>query len=187
MKRHRVLAVAVAVAAALGVSASAFGQKAAEREAVVTVTKVYPAERMVHVRAKTRQAELHLSPDVDMSAIQEGSRYKIRWSVATATAIEPGASAATSGPTRQAEVERKGPGAGVVTSKRSGVIESIDEGKRELTLKTLDGGMEEFMIGQGVSTESLKPGQAVTVSFQRALASDLRSTPQPVTDPAPPP
>jgi hypothetical protein len=180
--------VAFVASSALGFAGGGYAQqksspRAQQMEAVVTVTKVDPASRVVHVRTKTRQAELRLAPDIDMSNIKEGSRYQIRWTEATATAIEPRAQTAGAGGTRQADVERTRPGAGVATAQRAGVVEKVDTANKRLTLRTLEGETETFRLGEGVSAESLKPGEAVTVTYQRALVSQLRSTPQPVTDP----
>lgn len=184
--KKQVIAVAFATAFAFAAGAPAqqkAGTQAQQMEAVVQVTKVNPAERLVHVRTKTRQAELHLSPDIDMSQIQEGSRYMMRWTEATATAIEPGGQPAAAGATRRADIERTGPGAGTARSQRAGVLEKMDEASKQITLRTPDGATETFKLGEGVSTASLKPGDTVTVSYQRPLVSQLRSTPQPVTDP----
>lgn len=189
--RKQVIAVAVASALAFAVGAFAqqkAGTKAQQMEAVVTVTKIDPAARLVQVRSKSRQAELHLAPDIDMSNIQEGNRYRMRWTEATATAIEPGAqSAAAAGATgrQHADVEKTGPGAATITSKRAGVIDKVDTANRQVTLRTLEGNMETFKLGEGVSPESLKAGEAVTVTYERAVVSRLASTPQPISDPAP--
>jgi hypothetical protein len=173
--------VAIAIASALSLCGGAFAQevKGPMMEAVVTVTKVDPANRMVWVEAKSAKRTLHLPPDIDMSNLQVGSRYQIRYQEAVATAVEPGGSAAA-GATR--EIEKTGKGTGVSRAKVAGKIESL-EGKK-LTLRTADG-QETFMIGEGVSPASFKTGDTVTVSYQRPLAAEVRSTPQPVSDPAP--
>jgi hypothetical protein len=180
-------AAALALAFAAGAGAQQKpGAKPQEMEAVVTVTKVDPASRLVHVQAKTRKAELHLAPDIDIASIKEGSRYRLRWAEATATAVEPGADAASAGATRRAEVEKVGAGAGTITAQRSGVVDKVDAASERLTLRTLEGTTETFKLGQGVSMASLKPGEAVTVTYRRPVVSQMRSTPQPVTDPAAP-
>jgi hypothetical protein len=177
-------AAAFALAFATGpIAQQKSGAKAQPMEAVVTVTKVDPASRVVQVKAKTRQAELHLSPDIDISSIQEGSRYRLRWEEATATSIEPGAQPAAAGATRRGEVEKAGPGAGAITAQRSGVVDKVDAAKEQLTLRTLEGDTETFKLGEGVSMASLKPGEAVTVTYRRPIVSQMRSTPQPVVDP----
>jgi hypothetical protein len=183
--------VAVAVASALAFAAGAFGQQQAsskgrEMEAVLKVTNVDTAGGVVH--AETRQGQtIAIRPpaDVNLAEIQVGARYKIRYTQAVATAVEPGAQTAAAGATR--EVERSGPqGAGVVTAKRAGVIESIDTAGKQFSLRTTEGATETFALGEGVSAESLKKGEAVTVTYQRPIASRMASTPQPISDPAPP-
>jgi hypothetical protein len=184
--------VAVAVASALAFAAGAFAQQQAgakgkEMEAVLLVTKVDPASGVVHAQTRKGQVIAIRPPaDVNLSEMQVGSRYKIRFTQAVATAVEPGAQTAAAGATREAE--RTGPGGkGVVTAKRAGVIESIDPANKELALRTTEGETETFTIGEGVSADSLKKGEAVTVTYQRPIASQMASTPQPITDPAPPP
>jgi hypothetical protein len=178
-------AVAFALAFSAGAIAQQKGDKPQEMEAVVTVTKIDPASRVVQVQAKSRKAELRLSPSIDIADIQEGSRYKLRWEEATATAVEPGAKTASAGATRSGDVEKVGAGAGTITAERSGVVDQVDTAKGRMTLRALDGTMETFKLGKGVSPASLKPGEAVSVSYQRPLVSQVRSTPQPVSDPAP--
>ena len=183
--------VAVAVASALAIAAGAFGQQASssqgkEMEAVLLVTKVDSGNGVVHAKTRSGQTFAIRPPaDVSLSEIQEGSRYRIRYTQATATAVEPGAKAASAGATR--EIERTGPGGkGAVTAKRAGIIESVDPAKKEFTLRDTDGNAETFGVAEGVSPESLKQGEAVTVTYLRPIASRVASTPQPITDPAPP-
>jgi Cu/Ag efflux protein CusF len=180
MRKH---ALAIAFASALALAGSAFAQQ--RMEAVVTVTKVDPASRMVWVEGKSEKRALHLSPDIDMSSIRTGSRYEVRWTEGTATAIEPGAQAAAAGATRQVEIDKTGVGLSSASSKLSGVIDSIDAGGKKITLRTPDGETETFALGPNVAPASFKTGDPVTLTYERALASQLRSTPQPVSDPAP--
>jgi hypothetical protein len=183
--------VAIAVASALAFAAGAFAQQAGsskgkEMEAVLLVTKVDSAGGVVHAQTKGGQTLAIRPPsDVNVSEIQEGSRYRIRYTQATATAVEPGAQAAAAGATR--EIERTGSGGkGEVTAKRAGVIESVDAANKQFTLRGTDGNAETFGIGEGVSAESLKQGSGVTVTYMRPIASRMASTPQPITDPASP-
>lgn len=183
--------VAIAVASALGFAAGAFGQQAGssqgrEMEAVLQVTKVDKAGGVVYAQTRGGQTIAIRPPaDVNVADIQEGSRYRVRFTQATATSVEPGAQAGAGATIR--EVERTGTGGqGAVMAKRAGIIESVDPVKKEFTLRSTDGTVESFAVGQGVSPESLKPGEAVTVTYVRPIASRMASTPQPITDPAPP-
>jgi Cu/Ag efflux protein CusF len=176
-------AIAVAIASAFTFVGSAFAQQ--RMEAVVTVTKFDPASRMVWVEAKNAKRALHLSPDIDMSNIQVGSRYQLRWTEGVATAIEPGAQAAAAGATREVDIAKTGPGMSTASSKLTGVIDSMDASGKKITLRTPDGEKETFSMGANVAPGSFKTGDTVTLTYERALASQVRSTPQPVSDPAP--
>lgn len=179
--------IAVAVASALAFAAGAFAQqrastKAQEMEAVVTVTKVDPATRIVYARSRKGQTAVHLPPDIDISQIREGSRYRVRYSEPVATAIEHGAQAAAAGATAEAKPGEK-PGEGVKTAKVSGLLEAKDA--QQITVRTRDGQTQTFKLGEGVSAESITTGDGVMVTYQQAVASRMVSTPQQVTDPAP--
>jgi hypothetical protein len=169
--------IAVAIASALALAGGVLAADK-EMEAVVTVTKFDPATRTVQIQTKSRQAELQLGPNIDVSNVQEGNRYQLRWVQATATSVEPGAQA---GAGATGSAEKAGSGA-VITNKRAGIIEKVDAANKEFTLRTTKGDSETFTI----SAESLKTGEAVTVAYQRPVVSQLRSSPQPVSDPAPP-
>jgi hypothetical protein len=84
--------IAVAIASALALAGGVLAADK-EMEAVVTVTKFDPATRTVQIQTKSRQAELQLGPNIDVSNVQEGNRYQLRWVQATATSVEPGAQA----------------------------------------------------------------------------------------------
>ncbi|HJY75649.1 MAG TPA: hypothetical protein VKE95_03405 [Burkholderiales bacterium] len=175
MKKH---VIALAIASALAFAGGAFAQQ--RMEAVVVVSKIDPASRMVWVEAKSTKRVLHLSPDIDIADLQVGSRYQFQWDEGVAKAIERGA---LSGP-RQADIAKTGPGMATSMAKVSGVIQSLD-GKK-ISLRTADGENETFALGPDVASSSFKSGDTVTVTYQRALAVKVRSTPQPITDPAAP-
>jgi Cu/Ag efflux protein CusF len=180
MKKH---ALAIALASALAFIGSAFAQQ--PMEAVVTVTNVDPASRTVWVEGTNAKRVLHLSPEIDMSAVRTGSRYHVRWTEGTATAIEPGTQGAAAGATRQVDIASTGGGSSSATSKLTGVIESLDAGGKKITLRTPDGDKETFAMGASAAPASFKDGDTVTLTYERPLVSQLSSTPQPVSDPAP--
>ena len=172
--KKQVIAIAIAAALAVG------GALAQERmEAVATVAKIDPTSRTVWVEAKTSKRVLHLSPDIDISDLQVGSRYQFHWDEGVATAIEPSAQRAA----READVTSTGPGMVKSMAKLSGVIDSLD-GKK-ITLRTADGDKETFALGPAIVPASFKAGDAVTLTYERSLAVRVRSTPRPITDPAP--
>jgi len=176
--------IAFAIASALAVAGSVSAQQ--RMEAVVTVTKIDPASRMVWVEAKTAKRVLHLSPDIDIADLQVGSRYQFQWNESVATAIEPGAQDTAAGATREVEVARTGPGMAKSMARVSGVIDSLDTAGKKITLRTADGQKETFALGPNAAPASFKAGDTVTVTYERSLAVRVRSTPQPITDPAPP-
>jgi hypothetical protein len=175
MKKH---VIALALASALAVAGPAFAQQ--RMEAVVVVSKIDSASRTVWIETKTTKRVLHLSPDIDIADLQVGSRYQFQWDEGVATAVERGAQP---GP-RQADLTKTGPGMATSMAKVSGVIQSLD-GKK-ISLRTSDGENETFALGPDVASGSFKSGDTVTVTYQRSLAVRVRSTPQPITDPAPP-
>lgn len=181
--------VAIAVASAFAFSAGAFaqgkaGSKAEEMEAVLLVTKVDPASRVAHVRTKKGDTfAVHVPDEAKIEDINPGNRYRVRFSQAVATSIEPGAQPAAAGATREATRGAKA-GEGTVTAKDSGVIVSLDQ--TSLTLRNLEGETQTFKLGEGASAGSVKAGDAVTITYQRPVASRMASSPQPITDPAPP-
>lgn len=182
--------IAIAVASALTFSVGAFAQdkasgKPEQMEAVLLVTKVDPASRIVQVQTRKGDSfAVHIPAEAKIEEINVGNRYRVRFSQAVVTSVEPGAQAAAAGATREAERGAK-PGEGTVTAKQAGVVESVDPASRQFTLRALDGGMQTYKLGEGVAAESLKTGEAVTITYQRPVASRVASTPQPISDPAP--
>ena len=176
-------AIAVAIASALAFAGLAHAQKGAakphEMEAVVTVSKVDPATRIVDVRSRSEQYSVHLPADVDINQIKAGSRYRVRYFEPVATAVEPGAQAAAAGATREAQRGAK-PGESSMTGEASGVVESM-----EVTIRNRDGGLQTFKLGEDVAAGSLKPGEAVTITYKQAVASRMLTTPDAVTDSVP--
>jgi Cu/Ag efflux protein CusF len=175
--------IAFAIASALAVAGGVSAQQ--RMEAVVTVTKIDPASRMVWVEAKTAKRVLHLSPDIDIADLQVGSRYQFQWNESVATAIEPAAQGTAAGATREVDVARTGPGMAKSMARVSGVIDSLDTAGKKMTLRTADG-QETFALGPNAAAASFKAGDSVTVTYERSLAVRVRSTPQPITDPAAP-
>jgi hypothetical protein len=73
-------------------------------------------------------------------------------------------------------------GKGLKLDRVAGTIEQIDG--RQIVLRTADGGRQAFRLS-GAAPGSLKQGDAVTLTYEQAVATQLASTPQPVADPAP--
>jgi len=162
--------------ASRGASAAAAQQRAAQMEATVAVTKVDPATRVIHLRSRKETHAVHLPADIDINEIKVGSRYRVRYSEPVATNIESGAQSAAAGATREAERGAR-PGEGVVTARTAGVVDGIDAAKRQMTVRTLDGGMQTFSLGEAVAADSFKVGQAVTVTYRQGVVSRLISAP----------
>ena len=177
--------IAIAIATGVTFVGSAFAQQ--RMEAVVTVTKVDPASRIVWIKAKSATRALQLSPGMDMFNLQVGSRYQMLWTESVAMAVEPDAQSAAVGANRQADIGKTGSRAGTSFVKLAGVIDSMDAHAKKLTLRTRDGDRETFSMGANVTPASFKTGDTVTLTFQRALAWEMRWTPHPVSEPAPAP
>jgi hypothetical protein len=176
-------AIAVAIASALAFAGAAHAQRGAakphEKQAVVTVQKVDPSSRIIHVKSRSDQYSVHLAPEIDISQVKVGSRYRVNYFEPVATAVEPGAQPAAAGATRHAEPGAKA-GEGAMTGQVSGVVEYM-----EVTVRDTSGGTQTFKLDEGVAAGSLKPGEAVTISYKQAVASRVLSTPDDVTDPVP--
>ncbi len=183
--KKQVIAVAVASALVFAVGAGAQQDtKKQEMEAVVTVTKIDPATHTVYVRTPKGQTAVSLPADMSLDQIREGSRYRVRYSEPVATAIEPGAQSSAAGATAQVKPGEKA-GEGVKMAQVAGVLDAMDAANRQITVRTLEGDRQTFRLGEGVAAESLKTGDAVTVTYEQAVASRMVSTPQPVSDPTP--
>lgn len=186
--RKQVVAVAVASALAFAVGASAQQSgKGQMMEAVVTVTKINPATRTVHVRTPKGETAVSVPADVKLDQLQVGARYRVRYQEAVAVAIEPGAQPSAGAGATAEVAPQSTPAAGqaLKTDKVAGVIDAIDPGSKEITVRTLDGGKQTFKVAESVEAGSLKPGEAVTVTYEQAVATHMVSTPQPIRDPAP--
>jgi hypothetical protein len=193
--RKQVIAVAVAFAFTFAAGAGAQqsaqqapGSKGQMVEAVVIVTNVDVARRTVQVRTPKGQTVVSVPPDTDLEQIQVGTRYRVRYSEPLAMAIEPGAQAPAAGGATASVEPRSGAagaGEGVKTDQVAGVVEQIDTAGRQIVLRSADGGKQAYRIGEGVAQGSLKTGDAVTLTYQQAVATQMVSTPQPIRDPAP--
>lgn len=190
--RKQVAAVAVAAAFALaGCASGPLGSKSPpqasnnQMEAVAIVTAIDPVKRTVRVETPKGQTVVAVPPETNLGAIQVGNRYRVRYSEPVAIAIEPsGAAAAAGGATAAVQPSSPTTGEGVKRDRVSGTIEQIDG--RQIVLRTADGGRQAFRTGSGVLRASAKQGDSVTLTYQQAVATQMASTPQPVSDPAPP-
>lgn len=178
--------IAAAVAAALALAGSgllqAQGSKGKPMEAVVKVTQVNSANRTVTVETAKGHTLVSVPDSIDLSQIQEGARYKVRYSEPVAVAVSPGGQApAAAGAT----AELKSAGEGVKMEQVSGTVEQIDASGKQLVVRTADGMKQAYRLGEGVDAGSLKSGDPVSLTYQQAVATQMVSTPQPISDPAP--
>jgi hypothetical protein len=67
----------------------------------------------------------------------------------------------------------------------SGTVEQIDASGKQLVVRTADGMKQVYRLGEGVDAGSLKSGDPVSLTYQQAVATQMVSTPQPISDPAP--
>ena len=175
--------IAAALAAAIAFNAGAQPRGRA-MEAVVTVTEVDPVTRTVWVRTPKGATPVLLPPDVNVQDIRAGTRYRVRYSEPVAGALAPGAQA-SAGATAVVEPTPSG-AQGLKVERVSGVVEAIDPASRRIAVRTLDGRSVAFAVAEdAIVAAPIKPGDAVTVSYHQAIASQMVSTPQPEQDPAP--
>ena len=193
MKKHA-LAVAVAAALAFATDAGAQqtqGSKPQTMEAVATVTNVDRVKRTVQVETPRGQTVVTVPAETNLEDIQVGSRYRVRYSEPVALAVERGAQLSAPDPaTASVGQTGRGTGEGVRTDKMSGIVEQLDPAGKQIVVRTSEGGKQSFKIADAAAQGlqgSIKSGDAVTVTYQQAVATQLRSTPQPVSDPAPAP
>jgi hypothetical protein len=192
MNKHIVaIAVASALAYAVDVDAQPRSRPQGQMmDAVVTVTKVDPAARTVAVRSPKGETLVQLPPDVNIDEIRPGTRYRVRYAEPVAVAIMPGAqTSASGGATAVVEPRRGGAAAvGVKVDQVSGVVEAIDPATQRIAVRRLDGGTQAFNLAPDTAVAGpIAPGDAVTVVYHQALATQMISTPQPERDPAPAP
>lgn len=180
--------VAIAVASALAMAAGAQqGTQPRTMEAVVTVTQVDPTQRLVHVRTPKGETRVTVPAGIDLAEVRPGARYRVRYAEPVAVQIEPGAQPSASAGATAAVKPPSSAAAGeaVKVETVSGVVETIDPASREIRLRTLDGGRQAFRMAEGAAAGPLKPGDAVTLTYHQAVATQMASTPQPERDPAP--
>lgn len=186
--RKQVAAAAIAAALALPVGAQAQStapSKGQMMEAVVTVISIDPSARTVRVQTPKGETTVSPSPDIQLDQIQVGARYRVRYSEPVAVEITPGAqpSAAAGATAKVKPGSGAASGQGVKMDEVAGVVDTIDSA--HIVVRTLEGGKQAFKLGASASAGSIKPGDAVTVTYQQAIATHMVSTPQPIRDPAP--
>jgi hypothetical protein len=177
---------AAAVAAALVLAGSgmlqAQGSQGRPMEAVVKVTKIDPNGRTVVVETPKGHTTVSIPDSINLDQIQEGARYKVRYSEPVAVAIAPGGQdSAAAGAT----AELKSAGEGVKMEKITGTVEQFDASGKQIVVRMPDGTKQAYRIGDGVDAGSLKNGDPVALTYQQAVATQIASSPQPISDPAP--
>jgi hypothetical protein len=157
-------------------------------DAVVTVTNVDPSTGTVWVRTPKGETPILVPPEVNVKDLLPGTRYRVRYSEPVAVALAPGAQPSVStGATAVVEPTPRG-AQGVKVERVSGVVEAIDPASRRIAVRTLDGRSVTFAVAEdAIVAAPIKPGDAVTLSYHQAIASQMVSTPQPERDPAPAP
>jgi hypothetical protein len=184
----KIQVIAAAIAAAIAFIAGAQSRGPA-MEAVVTVTNVDPLTRTVRVRTPKGETPVSLPPDVNVQDIRPGTRYRVRYSEPVVVALAPGAQpAASGGATAVVEPAPSGGAQGVKVERVAGVVEAIDPASRRISVRTLDGRSLTLAVAEdAIVAAPVKPGDAVTLSYHQAIATQMVSTPQPERDPAPAP
>jgi len=67
------------------------------------------------------------------------------------------------------------------------VVEAVDPASRRITLRGPEGNSRTLKVSEDVKLDAVKPGDKVTFTHTQAIATQLASTPQPISDPAPAP
>jgi hypothetical protein len=187
---------AACLAVALAFGGGALAQQDKEKvvrsqpmEAVVIVTNVDQANRTVTVRGpKGNERTIHVPPEAqNLDKVQTGSRFKVRYLEEVAVAVSKGGEpSASAGSTVKLAPKGGTPGGTAVrTASVSGVVEGVDPAKREITLRGPQGDTQTMTAAEDVKLDGLSPGDKITLTFTQALATQMTSTPQPVSDPAP--
>jgi hypothetical protein len=183
------LAVALALAAGVGAQESKTYQ-AQQMEAVVVVTNVDRDARTVTVQGpKGNETMLSVPPEAqNLDQVQAGSRFKVRYmeEIAVGMSKSGGEPSASAGSTVMLAPKGGTPG-GVAakTVTASVVVEALDPASRLVTVRGPQGNSRTIKVAEDVKLDAIQPGDSVTVTHTQALAIQMVSSPQPVSDPAP--
>jgi Cu/Ag efflux protein CusF len=190
---------AASLVVALAFAGSATAQATKEKvvqsqpmEAVVTVTDIDHAARTVTVRGpKGNERTIAVPPEAqNLDQVQTGSRFKVRYLEEVAVAVSKGGGEPSASAGETIKLAPKGGtpgGAAVRTVSISGVVEAIDPATRRITLRGPKGGSRTMTVAEDVKLDALAPGDQIALTYTQAIATQMASTPQPVTDPAPAP
>lgn len=185
----------VVLALAGGASAQTTREKVVQAqpmEAVLTVTDIDHAARTVTLRGpKGNERTIVVPPEAqNLDQVQTGSRFKVRYLEEVAVAVSKGGGEPSASAGETVRLAPKGGtpgGAAVRTASISGVIEAIDPAARTITLRGPKGGTRTLTAAEDVKLDGLAPGDQISLTYTQAIAMQMASTPQPVTDPAPAP
>ena len=184
------LAVALAFAAGVGAQQASKTYQAQPMEAVVVVTNVDKAARTVTVQGpKGNETVVAVPPEAqNLDKVQVGSRFKVRYMEELAVAISKNGGEPSAGAGSTVKLAPKGGtpgGVGVKTVTASVVAEAVDPASRQITVRGPQGNSRTIKVAEDVKLDAIKPGDKVTLTHTQALATQLVSTPQPISDPAP--
>lgn len=188
--RKQAAAIALAGAFVLPICAgaqSAAPAKGQMMEAVAIVTSIDPSTRTVRVQTPKGHTTVAVSPEIPLEQIQIGSRYRVRYSEPVVVGIESGASAAGGATAKVEPKEGAKGGEGVKMGSVTGTVEAMDPASREIVVRTADGTKQAFKVPENAVVGPLKAGDPITLTYMQAIATQIASTPQPVSDPAPAP
>ena len=183
------LAVALAFAAEVAAQASKTYQ-AQPMEAVVIVTNVDKAARTVPVKGpKGNEVVVAVPPEAqNLDKVETGARFKVRYMEELVVALSKDGGEPSAGAGSTVKLAPKGGtpgGVAVKTVTASAVVEALDPAKRTVTLRGPEGNSRTLKVAEDVKLDAVKPGDKVTLTHTQAIATQLASTPQPISDPAP--
>jgi hypothetical protein len=158
-------------------------------EAVVIVTDVDHANRTVTVRGpKGNERTLAVPLEAqNLDQVQVGSRFKVQYLEEVAVSLSKGGEpSASAGETVMLSPKGGRPGgAAARTVSVSGVVQAVDPASRQVTLRGPQGGVRTMTVADDVKLEGVAPGDRISLTYTQAIALQMASTPQPVSDPAP--
>lgn len=176
---------AIAALAALALPAAAQLKDAAvavqESDAVVTVTKVDAAKRVVTFRGpRGNVATLKVPPESqNLDQVKPGQQYRMKYVEAVAVAVRVGGEAAAlaSEEVRLAPKGAKPGGMMVRTQQVSGVVDAIDYAHRYIAMRGPRGNTLVYKVADNVPLQELGAGDRIVVTHTEALAIEMVEQP----------
>jgi hypothetical protein len=185
------LAIALAFTAEVGAQASKTYQ-AQPMEGVVIVTNVDKAARTVTVKGpKGNEVVVAVPPEAqNLDKVETGARFKVRYMEELVVGLSKDGGEPSAGAGSTVKLAPKGAtpgGVAVKTVTASVIVDAVDPAKRTITVRGPQGDSRTMKVSEDVKLDAVKPGDKVTLMHTQAIATQMVSSPQPISDPAPAP